>query len=814
LGEARRLAVSEALNDIAGRLERLTVEPDHAATGMKRFVAPVLRVLKWEPKLDTAQLTVLVDALGEERSRDRKELEPLLEAALAELRENTSTLEQACAVAGHAPPALVTWLGRLWKILRRAEKALDEGLVYCRPEASLLAPPLVEPSSGGRAPGRASAVDPLLAAARAEQSTLGRRRRLLEAARQVLLESAAASTLDRTAVEARRSYIAEEIALIDRLEAAGLSPRVSLVHQARTAVSRGDVQKAHAALVAMDGAAARSGDFELARLTGSALRSLWKDQNPHSADARAESLARSGVETFSPQIRHAIEQGIADGRRNAIETAKSAKEPASRAHAKRAIDYLGDDAEQALILAALHVDGCFDVGGVLSPQRAVEEHRRIRQVTFPTQDLALMPAHAVEDVPDALIEDPRRVLHDFAAGRLLSRRYVVEEAVHRERTVMRGEVRAYVLDGSSSMLGPRARMRDAIMLAELSTLISRYGDRERRVEPVMCYRYFDTEPGPVSRVDNASRALAAIESIVSTVHHGGTDIQRALLTSLDDVRVAREADDALARAQIVLVTDGAAAVDRDAVLNACSAVGQIPIGISIIALGQENDALRELAAFQRSRGEAVFYHFIPDDELTSIVEGKKGLVSVHLPEALAPADLKRELGELVEEIDALRRVREEPDSEASARSLTAFDAVGLSPSDEARSAVQARLDLARRDESALGRAFDRWFPPTEPCESEGPELVPPSDEAECLDVVKAVLCSAAEVIDLVGSSPLERKIDAIELVERLLIDAGVPHWRYADFLRRYPAALAPEIRRVRSVLDGCGAPVPTPRRGH
>jgi hypothetical protein len=67
--------------------------------------------------------------------------------------------------------------------------------------------------------------------------------------------------------------------------------------------------------------------------------------------------------------------------------------------------------------------------------------------------------------------------------------------------------------------------------------------------------------------------------------------------------------------------------------------------------------------------------------------------------------------------------------------------------------------------------------------------------------VKAVLSSTADVVDLVGSTALERKIDAIELVERLLVDAGIPPWHYADLLRRYRTELSGEIGRVRSVVS-------------
>src|SRR5262249_43177950 len=63
-----------------------------------------------------------------------------------------------------------------------------------------------------------AAIDHLLDAANEEGELLGRRRRLLEAARQMLLESSAAVPLDPQGLEARRRYLAREIARLDRLE--------------------------------------------------------------------------------------------------------------------------------------------------------------------------------------------------------------------------------------------------------------------------------------------------------------------------------------------------------------------------------------------------------------------------------------------------------------------------------------------------------------------------------------------------------------------------------------------------------------------
>ena len=54
------------------------------------------------------------------------------------------------------------------------------------------------------------------------------------------------------------------------------------------------------------------------------------------------------------------------------------------------------------------------------------------------------------------------------------------------------------------------------------------------------------------------------------------------------------------------------------------------------------------------------------------------------------------------------------------------------------------------------------------------------------------------VVDLVGSPGLRRQSDAIEVFERLLLDAGMPPWRFAQLYRRHAARLAPGLSAVRS----------------
>ena len=60
--------------------------------------------------------------------------------------------------------------------------------------------------------------------------------------------------------------------------------------------------------------------------------------------------------------------------------------------------------------------------------------------------------------------------------------------------------------------------------------------------------------------------------------------------------------------------------------------------------------------------------------------------------------------------------------------------------------------------------------------------------------------SLVEVVDLVGSDELGRKADAIEVFERLLLDAGMQPSRYQELRKRYPDVLAPALEALHAVL--------------
>ncbi len=827
------------LDALARRIEAAALDPDEIESkGLFRLATPLYRLAGYRARVQCVALGALSAALRSEEAKPDEERAAWWRA-VEELAESVESVERAAILRKRPSVAHAAWLRRAWELLVLSDRAMearsDEGDDAARrcagavDESALFLPlTLAQPKPDKAPPAdgmsgvvetrdelpesvvdarvvelELAAIDHLLAAARAERRVFSRRRRLLVAARQRLLEASAALPLDSGGARARADYVTREIARIDRLEAAGVSMDVGLVEQARRAVARGDPRTLHAALVAIDGAALAAGDADRARAAGAALGRLWEGQD-RAGHARA-SLQRSAVELLGSDVFAEVAAGVAAGRE-----ALGAQQ--LYPYQKAALDKQFAGAEEELLASALATDGCFEVGGALSPVRVEEEERFAVEVRYPTQDLSLAPAEDIRDVPTAIVTDPRSVLLDLAAGRLLTRRFAELRTRARAVTRLQSEVRVYVLDGSTSMHGPRARVRDALLVAEIATLLERIRS-PGHTRTTLHFRFFDEELGPVTRVDGVASAKSAIREVVGTVREGGTDIQQAILASLQQVAVARELDPDLSRAQIVLVTDGESEVDEAAIVRARAALGGVPIGLSVIALGEENAALRGIVARQRARGERAFYHFLDDAQLGRIARGEiHAGPPLHLPEGRerAPArvarELEREVGALVEELEAIDRASdvsllERLDAETQAR-REMLD--GLEPSGD--DGERARLEAMNRDRLALGVRYARWFP--EPrlhaaVEAEvglGPEA--PTREREDVEATVAALASIAEVVALLGGSELGRRADAIELLERLLPDARLTPARYRAVLSNWPGAVAAPLRAVHEAVRG------------
>jgi hypothetical protein len=847
-GAARRhfadKAVKERLEAIGERLERVLCGPNAIESQLLfRVARPLFAIAGWRANVEAKALEELVALLrADANALDPTTANAKLDVAVSELERNVIALERVAIVRKRAPVAHALWLRRVLGVLGLAASAIELALAArpdetlaraaARTDASALLPPLVPlvpladrvEVAGGEPSAEAAlsdprlvdlelaAIDHLMAAARAETMVLGRKRRLLVAARQRLLEAAAALPLARDGVRKRTQYLAREITRLDRLEAAGVDADISLFHQARQALTRRDPRRLYAALAALDAAALSAGDLDVSARTGAAL-ARSRRSSAASPDDVAASLERSAAELLGDAAR-AVTSAVDDARANGHQWLALGGSPSERQAAKEFLEYLPQDSDRAIVRAAIAADGFFEVGGALAPVRVLEEQRVLRTVRYPTQDLVLMPAEDVHDLRDAVVGDPRSILLDLATGRLFARRFVREAVQRRARVVMRGEVRVYVLDGSGSMTGPRARVRDAILVAELSTLMRRLAD-PGDTRCTLFYRYFDEALGPVSRIETVAAARGAIRDVVANQRTGGTNIQLALLSSLEQIAEARAHDPELARAQIVLVTDGEAAVDEAAIVAARDAIAGLPIGVSVIALGKENPALRDLVSRQRGKGEAAFYHFLDDEELREITDGQlSGDLAIHAPDrwtrlekdpgALAHA-LEEETAGLVDDLERIERQRDGSALERLEEEAQARREVGLSDDDVAGAGERARVEAMRKDRVALAARYARWFPEPKPATTGDPPVALPRSgtrERDDLDATCCALASVAEVVVLLGGSSIARQADAIELLERLLPDAGLSPARYRAVLREHPDAVASSLRALREAVAG------------
>ena len=245
--------MKDRLEAVARRLNQLAVQRPDARRGRRGrtgLAARILRRLYGRPRIDTTDIGLLVRHLGrgDLAGRDWAESQPCIWRRRCGSWSGAwpGGTVQPAAPAGFAG-AQLHWLWRLYQILYRAQQ-----LAQARRGVLAAAPAAGQPGRSTTC-GRCAAAETAAATIGGplpwtrcwtppddEVRRLGRKRRLLEAARQFLLDAAAASPLDPAAVRDRRVHIAQELAQLDRLQAAGLSPDVDLLYQARQAQGRGD----------------------------------------------------------------------------------------------------------------------------------------------------------------------------------------------------------------------------------------------------------------------------------------------------------------------------------------------------------------------------------------------------------------------------------------------------------------------------------------------------------------------------------------------------------------------------------------------
>jgi Mg-chelatase subunit ChlD len=850
---------------LSQRIERLSLDPAAINAPLVRLARPLLNRIGWQPVIRFSVTPDLIDALKDAARKapeGPERLAEILPRATDELESNVLAVERASVINRRVLLPQAAWLRRLHDLLARAwrlhEDAVSHQERHLLAEAELIAvlPPLAvrhapaseDPSTPDR-PGNPSTmplaadasplvdlqlalVDRLVEAARAEGEFLERRRRLLEGARRALLDAATAMPLEVDGVELRQRYIAAQISRLDRIEAAGVVGGVRLLHQIRQATDRGDAVRVSAGLWAAYEVACSRQDERAAELASKALNRLWGDEQPRASGHIEASLRVSADELLGPPVIEAILRGYQVARTPGHFKTKWAE-------IRQKVDrYLEPGAELATLRSILAVDGCFEVGGVLAPTRVEEQIRRWVAVRFPTAQLALMPAQDITDLRDAVVEDPRTLLYSLATGRLLARRFLREETTTRRRTVLQGEVRVFLLDGSGSMIGHRARVRDAILLAELATLAHRAREHGRQSRVALYFQYFSDTLEPAIKVDSARAALDAIEHVTATMRQGGTNLQAALLASYDQILRARAEDPDLVRAQIVLITDGEAPIDEGQIDALRAGLEGLPVGISVIALGEENEMLRALVARQRSRGERAFYHHLPDPVLRDIEAGTlDGGPALHLPASLLQGksaveraeELSSTLSGLLDEMISLERQQDDHAMERALHQTAGLEAAGLTL-DALGERERARLEELHQDRRALGARFDRWFPSLSPAtapppgapatapptatspsrapaqapappQARTPGTLPIQDEQERsrVEQIAVILAAIADLLEL-GGTELSKQRDAIEVLEHLLPQASLTPAIYHATLLKHRAHLAPALTTIRTLV--------------
>lgn len=730
------------------------------------------------------------------------------DAACHELQANVVALRALSECREHPPFAYVTWL---WRVAQALEKLERDGWLepVASPAQGAVTPnkvetqrfpfataPLLAPLPIGPAL-RGLALQPLLDVANRETRQLGRRRRLLEAARRVLLESAASVDMPPSAVEARMLAITEQIREINQWQASGVDPDVAVSHQIRQAVSRRDSAAVSSLLGVLDELVRSSPEQATLGRRLSGLRSKLASLD---SDAGPPTLAALCERTFGDTAARAIRRG-----------------------SERAQRELGAPAtaEGELIRAGSSVDGAFELGRSVAPVRVLEEQRRMAAVDFPTQSMVLELARNVADLPNSLIGDPRLVLYDLASHTLLARRYLAQRTRKVAGTARYSEARYYLLDGSASMAGRRGRMRDAIVISELGAMIRHLEHGTATARPIVYYRYFSKGTEPVVKASTIEEASECIETLLVRKSRGETDIEGALLGCFQEIARERQREPTLRRAQLVLVSDGIASVDIERVWSARQSLGDLPVQVSVIALGSENPALKQLASLQRARGEGVFYHYLSDQALYHLARGVQttnrpapdtprsalppparppvATPPPHDEKAPEPDALWSELGALVDELSVLHEPPDVENLELARHLEAAYEEVGLSLSDQGLEAERAHCEAQKRDFRALCVRFERWFPDLERHPPHGEAVSP-----ELLEVIEVVLTTVAELIGYLDGPPLQRRVDAIEILERLLMEAGVPPWTYCRALPHVtrPARIALErLRHLSSLRD-------------
>lgn len=687
----------------------------------------------------------LLKTLGVQKGRAgtlAKGLEERAEQALKEFEAALEGVEKSHR-AGTPPPGARTALERGFLRLTRVVKVAD---VFSTPETAgpepfeIYSRPLSASHERPPTSARMAIAEFLAVRARDNVDDVVQKRRDLDLAHEMLLRLGADQ--DRERGLALRREVAEARERVRAVPA--VRSLDALVKEVRHAAKR-DPQAAYRSLKGLYERALEAGDISVAETARAALEPLLP------AGGRMRGLLESAE-------RDALTRWFGE-----TPTEEGEGAPPPKLGASRADDELADLAfslspEQlaAFELAA----GCaryFDVEDALA-EEIVEANTRAlrpvpRRVSYPTQSMTFEVTGGLHEVHNFVITDPRMIVYDLAAHRQLVRAYQEEEPPPKPRKLKKTAVRVYVCDASGSMHGARARFRDAIIIAELNNL--RVKARQGKPFDPLYFSFFNDTPTELARVDTAAEATRQMEKLFQfSPAEGQTDITLALMAAFDSIRNAKGRDPYLARATVVLVTDGEDRVDLELIRRTRAPMGDVDIALSFISLGEENTDLKSLVMEQRAQGGRAFYHHLSDEEIQwARTEFDTPWRTLLPPEVPATPDALEALLPHLEALEALATGRS---TAAPVTSEASFDA--LFPEQ----------------------------PPAPPSEVPGPDVL-----ARVVDVLDAI----AEAASL---APAERRAtEALTLLQHLLGVYGLTPARYLGALAVGAEAPRDALARVR-----------------
>ncbi|MBL8909430.1 MAG: VWA domain-containing protein [Archangium sp.] len=576
------------------------------------------------------------------------------EAALSE-GERLVALEKITAVHRDALTRDFARLGRIVKVAAVFSAATLTFEVF--PTAN----PAVVHTDAPKSPQLAIA-EFLAQRALGEVENTARKRRDLDLAYELLLRMAAETKGDR---ERSRKLRIQVGAARERVRAApAVRSLDELVRHVRH-TARKDPSTAWRSMRSLYERAVEAGDSGLAEVAAAALQSMPREGSLKDAVERSGGLRSVG---WNERTRRELAEELAAGGKAGVEDKLAAE------LSKLAFD-LDDDRRRAMELAM----GCarfFDVEDALAEEIVEAETATTRpiqrRVPYPTQLMTYETTNSLDHLNHFVLDRPGALVLDLASGRQMVRAYVEIEPPPKQKKARKTAVRVYVMDASGSMHGSRARFRDALLISELNAI--RVKARVGLPFDPLYFSFFNDTPSELVRVDSGDEASKQIEALFeNSPAEGQTDIVLALEAAFDSIGKARGEDPYLARATVVLVTDGEDGVDLQRIKKHQRPYEGLDIALSFISLGEENPDLRSLVISQRDEGGRAFYHHVSDAEIqlarTDFDSAWRTLLPADVP---VTTDV---LERLLPHLEALEAIAQRRDVKAPEPETPQFDAL-------------------------------------------------------------------------------------------------------------------------------------------